>query len=39
MAASLDRIQDCIEAAKRRHAEVAAILQQALDAHEAAQQQ
>jgi hypothetical protein len=28
---SLDRMQDCIEAAKMRHAEVQTILQQALN--------
>ena len=33
---SLDRLQDCIEAAKMRHADVQAILQQSLDAYFAA---
>jgi len=33
---SLDRLQDCIEAAKMRHADVQAILHQSLDAHFAA---
>ena len=33
---TLDRLQDCIEAAKRRHAEVSSILQQALAASDSA---